>query len=354
MAPDNTITDLMLPDNDRGRVAMVFIKSGLFSVKKRNDEAVPEDVQLARAFVKIQAGYEHGFQPFYSMQNFNIIQGKVTMSAEAIGSKIKSHKRYDYKTIEHDDQHCKIQFIKDGKHDYVSTFTIADAKRAGLYKADSGWAKYPRAMLFARALTQGGRIVCPEAIKGAITEDEAANEIIDGETGEIIDVNAVDIIGPPTPEIIKTEVKEKGKTDKTKAAVKESSKTEKGKTATADQTAEAQSSGHDNRVGHNTELEASSDDKTQEKGLFDEEETKEETETKAGGYPSDLPFDPDTIKDVSRLYKMIHDHCGINPTEAWRILGIANTPELFGKYSTLADAFIKVWDHYLINKAKTE
>lgn len=350
MALNEPITDMMLPNNERALIAQAFIKSGLFSMGGTREHPISQEVQLARAFVKVQAGYEHGFQPFYSMQNFNIIQGKISMSAQAVGAKIKESKRYDYDVVELTDIECSIQFIKDGKKGYRSTFTIADAKRAGLVRADSGWVKYPRAMLFARSITQGGNIECPEVLKGIITSEESEDrEYVDPETGEIKIVEAVDLIGAPDPEERKTEAKEKAKTGKAKTAAKE-----KAKTATAEQTAEGPTSGADNRVGHKTEKEASSDDKTAEKGLFEDAETAEGEKPPAGNYPPDLPIDPGTIMDVSRLYKLIHDHCGINPTTAWQILGIANTPELFAKYTTLADAFIKVWDHYTINKAKTE
>ena len=352
---NKSITDLMLPDNERAIIAQAFMKSGLFSMGGSADHPISAEVQLARAYVKVQAGYEHGFQPFYAMQNFNIIKGKVAMSAEAIGTKIKSHKRYDFSILkqeDHDDQHCKIQFYKDGKADYVSAFTIADAKRAGLYRADSGWTKYPRAMLYARALTQGARIVCPEAIMGAITEDEA--EEIRREDGDGNPIDSIDLLSAPLPEDkeikgSEKEVKE-GSAAENKAAGKKRTETQKRKTATAEQAAEGEERAEIQGVGPEVTEYTHVDAEKGENGLFEGQENENE-----GGknYPDDLPFDPSTIKDLSRFFKQIHTHCGISPNDVWPILGVKNNPDLMEKYPILADAFIKVWDHYTISKSKS-
>jgi hypothetical protein len=47
-----------------------------------------------------------------------------------------------------------------------TTFTIEDAKRAELVKPDSGWVKYPQAMLFARAISTGCRTYTPDVFNG--------------------------------------------------------------------------------------------------------------------------------------------------------------------------------------------
>ena len=347
MASQN-ITDLVLPGNERALIAQAFMKSGLFSMGGTRDHPIPPDIQLARAYVKIQAGYEHGFQPFYSMQNFNIIQGRVQMSAQAVGAKIKESKRYDYAVKAHTDTECSIQFYKDGKAGYLSTFTIADAKRAGLHRADSGWTKYPRAMLFARSLTQGGNIECPEVLKGIITDEESEDkEYVDPETGEIKTVDSIDLLAAPQPE--KGSAKE-GSGAEDKPADKKKRKDKKAETDTMAQAADDNGEASDDRVDQQTEVDGKVDDKTSEKGLFEGQENKNEGEK---NYPGDLPFDPSTIKDLSRFFKQIHVHCGISPTAVWPILGVINNPDLMEKYPILADAFIKVWDHYTISKSKS-
>jgi hypothetical protein len=46
------------------------------------------------------------------------------------------------------------------------TYAIEDAERAGLVKEGSSWVKYPQNMLFARAISSGVRLYCPDVFNG--------------------------------------------------------------------------------------------------------------------------------------------------------------------------------------------
>ena len=143
-------------------LADAFYKSGMFTDVK----------SAAQALVKIQAGKELGLGAVYSMQKLYMVQGKLGMAAETMGALLKRSGKYNYKVLEHTDQKCSIAFYELGQEVYISTFTIEDAKRAGLIKPDSGWVKYPRALLFSRALSQGARIVGPDMTGGGYTLEE--------------------------------------------------------------------------------------------------------------------------------------------------------------------------------------
>jgi len=144
----------------------VFFKSGMFSDIK----------SAAQAVVKIAAGRELGLSPIFSMQNINLIRDRLTTSANTMAMLVKKSGRYNYRITEHTDDACAIDFyeIDDGKWVLVggSKFTIDDAKRADLVKPGGGWVKYPRAMLFSRAISQGARIYAPDAIGGIYTDEE--------------------------------------------------------------------------------------------------------------------------------------------------------------------------------------
>ena len=149
----------------QNKMADAFAASGMF----------PDIKSKAQAFVKIQAGHELGLPPFYSMQHFVIINGKVTIDAQAMGFLVKRSGRYDYRVDETTDTRCEITFYEReslGKGEIgKSVFTIEDAKRAGLLNKGP-WATYPKAMLFARALSQGSRMHCPDATGGAYVTEE--------------------------------------------------------------------------------------------------------------------------------------------------------------------------------------
>ena len=137
----------------------LFHKSGFF-VDVRDE---------AQAITKILLGKELGFSPIWSMTNIHVIKGKPELSANALASLVRLSGTYDYEVIETTDTACTLRFKRGDEELGVSTFQIGDATRAGLVKKDSNWTKYPRAMLFARAMSQGVRMYCPRRERGGPT-----------------------------------------------------------------------------------------------------------------------------------------------------------------------------------------
>ncbi|MFA4974911.1 MAG: recombinase RecT [bacterium] len=182
-------------------LAKAFVASGMFTDVK----------QISQAIVKIQAGRELGLPPVYSMQNVNIIRNRLTSSANVLAMLVKRSPHYDYRIREWDDNHCRIEFFQKGGGKLESLgftdFSLADAKRAGLVKPDSNWQTYPKAMVFSRAISQGARAYCPDAIGGMYTDEEIraipdrpkAAGTIDVDTGEVKEAAPEDPIEVPPP-----------------------------------------------------------------------------------------------------------------------------------------------------------
>lgn len=138
--------------------AEVFYKSGMF--KDINN--------LAQAMVKIKAGEELGFSPFVSMGGIHIIQGRASLGATLQASLIRDSQRYRYEVKELTATSCTLEFFEGVKSLGQSTFTMDDAKAAGLTKTDREkgmYEKYARNMLFARALTNGMRWYTPDLLR---------------------------------------------------------------------------------------------------------------------------------------------------------------------------------------------
>lgn len=156
----------------------VLTKSGYFSDTR----------QAAQAVVKVLAGQELGVGPIASMTGINIIKGRVTITANLMAGLVKSERNpYDYRISELTNEVCELEFFANGKALGPSRFTIEDARQAKLTAGDN-WSKYPRNMLFARAISNGVKWYCPNITNGApiYTPDELGAEI-DGETGEVIE-----------------------------------------------------------------------------------------------------------------------------------------------------------------------
>ena len=144
----------------------------------------------SKAIVKIMAGREVGIPPIASMMGLYIVEGKVTYSATTIGALIK-RAGYSWVVSWTDDNGCILNFRdKNGTNLGTSSFSMADAKTAGLVGKPT-WAKYPKAMMFARALSQGGRWFCPEVFSGGCyTPEELDPSIKVSEDGEVIETTA--------------------------------------------------------------------------------------------------------------------------------------------------------------------
>lgn len=165
------------------RLGEIMFKSGYWADTRSQSQAI----------VKILAGAEHEFGPIASMNGIYIIDGRTTLSATLVGAAIQRSGRYRYRVVEHDDTHCTIEFfeiISSGRRERVgvSEFTMQDAETAGLLaKRGGNWQKFPRNMLFSRALTNGARWYTPDVFGGPVyTPDEMGAEV--DESGAAIDV----------------------------------------------------------------------------------------------------------------------------------------------------------------------
>lgn len=162
--------------DDVERAAKAMSASGFF----------PDSKEFAKAVVKVLAGRELGFGAFASMSGVAVIQGKPVVGANLTAAAIKQTGKYNYRVLEHTDQKCEIQFFEAGQPVGKSTFTMEDAKAAGLTNKDN-WKKYPRNMLFARAISNGQKWYAPDVYNGVTvyTPDELGASV--DEDGNIIE-----------------------------------------------------------------------------------------------------------------------------------------------------------------------
>jgi hypothetical protein len=166
-------------------LGQVFAESGLF----------PDTRAAAQAVVKVLAGRELGFGPVASMTGINVIKGRITLSANLIAAAIRRSGRYDYRVRRLDDQGCEIEFLMAGMVIGISTFTVDDARKAGLAGGDN-WRRYPRNMLFSRAVSNGAKWYAPDVFGGAVyTPDELDPQArLDPETGALLTTPAGPVV----------------------------------------------------------------------------------------------------------------------------------------------------------------
>jgi hypothetical protein len=103
------------------------------------------------------------------------IMGKITIAPQLMNAMIR--KRGHKLKIDSNDVRCIIEGVrKDTGESCTVSFSVEDARKAGLYKDNGGWAKYPSDMCFARALSRLARRLFPDVIGMAYVEGELGQE----------------------------------------------------------------------------------------------------------------------------------------------------------------------------------
>ena len=158
-------------------IGETFFKSGMFSDIKSAQQAV----------VKIMAGAEMGISPFAAMSGIHIIQGKPTIGAGLMAARVKGFGKYDYRVLEHSDKICSIEYFQGSNSLGVSTFTIEDAKKAGTKNLD----KFPKNMLFARAMSNGVKWYTPDIYENPVYVPEEMEQVTEDATAQVVETPSV-------------------------------------------------------------------------------------------------------------------------------------------------------------------
>ena len=138
-------------------LANVFYKSGYFRDLK----------SVHQAAVKILAGQEMGISPVQSIRHIHMWDGNIQTGYQIIGANIKRSGRYDYRVRHLDETRAVIEFYDGAESVGESEFSIESAKKQGL-TGKPNWQRQPKIMLFARALTQGANMFCPDVHGGPV------------------------------------------------------------------------------------------------------------------------------------------------------------------------------------------
>jgi hypothetical protein len=106
---------------------------------------------------------------------FSNIMGKITIAPQLMNAMIRraGHK---LKIDSNDQRSIIVGTRKDTGESCEVSFSLEDARKAGLVKPNGGWEKYPSDMCFARALSRLARRLFPDVIGMAYVEGELDEE----------------------------------------------------------------------------------------------------------------------------------------------------------------------------------
>lgn len=183
------------------KYAEIIAKSN-FVPKEYKDK--PGDVLIV-----IQMGQEVGLKPFQSLQNIACINGRPSMWGDAVLGLVRASGFLEYikEYRENKVGHCFVM-RKGDKHEIHTTYSIEDAKRAGLLNKDN-WTKYEDRMLQMRARSFALRDGFPDVLKGIICREEAEDYPVEKTINPDDKVSAIkNIVVPQHEEKIEAEFDE--------------------------------------------------------------------------------------------------------------------------------------------------
>lgn len=169
----------LMPENlpELWRLAEGAARSGVFPQVAGNPN---------KAFSLMAYGMELGFTPFRSLSAVTIIEGKPSLPGEAALALVRSKRvlkpgtdfEVDYEG-EGDAYGCRVTVWRNGWHEpREERFNVHDAKIAGLWGKktkdghDTSWIRYPKDMLFWRALARLLRRYFSDVTMGLYTSEE--------------------------------------------------------------------------------------------------------------------------------------------------------------------------------------
>lgn len=134
----------------------------------------PGNVVLA-----IQWGAELGIAPLQALQNISVINGRPAIWGDLALAIVLAAPVCDYARdgVEGNVGWCEAK--RKGQEPVRRTFSMEDAKRAGLLGKQGPWAQYPQRMLQLRARGFALRDAFPDVLKGVITTEEAQDIPVD-------------------------------------------------------------------------------------------------------------------------------------------------------------------------------
>lgn len=173
-------TEISTQTQARGVVLQSFAEAMKFGELVANSDFAPKDFRgkPAACMLAVQCGGEIGLAPLQSLQSIAVVNGRPAVYGDAALAVVKASAVCEYVTEEIDGDGDQMVAICTAKRrgypsPTVVRFTVADAKKAGLWGKAGPWTQYPKRMLQMRARGFALRDCFPDVLKGLVTAEEA-------------------------------------------------------------------------------------------------------------------------------------------------------------------------------------
>lgn len=137
-------------------------------------DLVPKDFKgkPANCLIAIQWGAELGLKPLQALQNLAIINGRPALWGDAVLAIVRASPLCEYVTESDDGNKATCKVKRRGESEEIRTFSMDDAKTAGLLGKAGPWTQYPKRMRQMRARAFALRDVFTDVLRGMAIAEE--------------------------------------------------------------------------------------------------------------------------------------------------------------------------------------
>lgn len=192
----NAPTDLALAPRQQFNLSpQTFEQALTFSNYLADSDLVPKDFKgkPANCLIAMQWGAEIGLQPLQALQNLAVINGRPALWGDAVIAIVRGSPLCEYVQESDDGKMATCKVKRRNEPEQVRTFSMDDAKAAGLMGKAGPWTQYPKRMRQMRARAFALRDVFPDVLRGL----PVAEELMDTPTEK--HMGLVQEATPPAP-----------------------------------------------------------------------------------------------------------------------------------------------------------
>lgn len=149
------------------RFARCYLQSRLAPAAFKNEQ------QLVICWAKAA---ELGLTPLQAIDGMTIINNRVGIMGDLALAMCEASGLLQQKSVEYlgegEELECKITLKRKGRKAEIYSFSVREAKAAGIYERSAVWRSYPKRMCYYRALGFGLRDEFADVLKGIKTVEE--------------------------------------------------------------------------------------------------------------------------------------------------------------------------------------
>lgn len=172
---------------NRGLSLATMADAMAFAKMVSGTEFAPKDFRgkPEACLLAIQHGSEIGLSPMQSLQSIAVVNGRPTIYGDAALAVCLASVVCEYVTESVDGEGDRmVATCSAQRRGYpapiTSTFSVADAKAAGLWAKGGPWSQYPKRMLAMRARGFALRNAFADVLRGLVTAEEAQDYQVTG------------------------------------------------------------------------------------------------------------------------------------------------------------------------------